>query len=314
MRVADRMTTEPVTVCSPTTIEDALRSMEDRKLEHLPVVDDTDKLLGWVSETDLRGEVERSAHGRRGVSFRGTVADSMRPAVCVNRDLPWGFAAWRMLEMGVDVMCVVSRDRLVGIVHEGDALEAYVHSCRSAGGRAGSVQRVVDPQVAHCMSRRVSDLPAPGDSVSVVARRLRKLGLQDLPVVDGKRAVGTVARGSLARALEDREATADGAASSRGIATGVRAFTAVREVMSRPAPSIEASRPLARAAEELLRTGVCALAVTRDQEVVGFVSRRTVLRAASTARHLVEASVELNGTYDPVQEAAFACVFPTLVY
>jgi acetoin utilization protein AcuB len=130
------MNTEPVTVCSPTTIEDALRSMEDRKLEHLPVVDDTRKLLGWVSERDLREDVERSAIGRRATGLRGTVADSIRPAVCVNGDLPWAFAAWRMLEMGVDTMCVLSRGRLAGIVSEGDALEAYVQSCTRRCERA----------------------------------------------------------------------------------------------------------------------------------------------------------------------------------
>ncbi len=53
LRVSDTMTREPVT-CSPNdSVEHAMGLMTDRRIRHLPIVDDDGRLIGMVSIGDL---------------------------------------------------------------------------------------------------------------------------------------------------------------------------------------------------------------------------------------------------------------------
>ena len=59
-RVADVMTTE-VICCSPeTTLEEARGVMKNRRIRHLPVLDDQGRLLGLVSIGDLNAHQEHA--------------------------------------------------------------------------------------------------------------------------------------------------------------------------------------------------------------------------------------------------------------
>ena len=53
MHVRDRMTPNPITVTEDTSFEDALRTMKDRKIRRLPVVNRDGRLVGIVVEKDL---------------------------------------------------------------------------------------------------------------------------------------------------------------------------------------------------------------------------------------------------------------------
>jgi acetoin utilization protein AcuB len=55
MIVRHYMATDVVTAVKETTIQEALRLMKEHSIRHLPVVDGEDRLLGWVSDADLRG-------------------------------------------------------------------------------------------------------------------------------------------------------------------------------------------------------------------------------------------------------------------
>lgn len=61
-RVADVMTTEVVTVGPQTGVKDAMAVITERRIRHLPVVDDGD-LLGVVSIGDLTRWVSRNQEG-----------------------------------------------------------------------------------------------------------------------------------------------------------------------------------------------------------------------------------------------------------
>lgn len=51
--VADVMTRDPITVTPETPLTEVIRTISERKISGLPVVDNTGKLVGVISETDL---------------------------------------------------------------------------------------------------------------------------------------------------------------------------------------------------------------------------------------------------------------------
>ena len=53
MLVKDWMTKEPLVVTPKTSVEDAIRTMRDHRVRHLPVVKDGSTLVGIVTQTDL---------------------------------------------------------------------------------------------------------------------------------------------------------------------------------------------------------------------------------------------------------------------
>ncbi|WP_036476605.1 CBS domain-containing protein [Myxosarcina sp. GI1] len=51
--VADVMTSDPTVVKPQTPLQDAIKILAEKKISGLPVVDDTGKLVGIISESDL---------------------------------------------------------------------------------------------------------------------------------------------------------------------------------------------------------------------------------------------------------------------
>jgi len=51
--VADVMSRDPIVVRSETPLNEAIKILAERRISGLPVVDDTGKLVGIISETDL---------------------------------------------------------------------------------------------------------------------------------------------------------------------------------------------------------------------------------------------------------------------
>jgi CBS domain-containing protein len=51
--VADVMSRDPITVRPESPLKDAIKILADRKISGLPVVDDQNKLIGVISESDL---------------------------------------------------------------------------------------------------------------------------------------------------------------------------------------------------------------------------------------------------------------------
>src|SRR5262245_23977244 len=54
MLVRDAMTPRPVTIDAEAPVETAVATMRERRLRHLPVVDDAGQLVGIVTDRDLR--------------------------------------------------------------------------------------------------------------------------------------------------------------------------------------------------------------------------------------------------------------------
>jgi len=51
--VAEVMTRDPITVKAETPLREAIKILAEKRISGLPVVDDTGKLIGIISETDL---------------------------------------------------------------------------------------------------------------------------------------------------------------------------------------------------------------------------------------------------------------------
>jgi len=54
MQIADIMTPSPITAKASDSVRQALALLEDQDIRHLPVIDDERRLVGLVSDRDLR--------------------------------------------------------------------------------------------------------------------------------------------------------------------------------------------------------------------------------------------------------------------
>jgi acetoin utilization protein AcuB len=131
LRVKEFMTRSPVTIHPDALVRGAAEVMRSRKLRHLPVVDRGGRLVGIVTDRDLRQVVFDP-----GIQARlGRAADALG-ALQVRDVMTWGVvtvrpetairdAAWLMREQRLGALPVVQAGRLVGILSELDVLRAF---------------------------------------------------------------------------------------------------------------------------------------------------------------------------------------------
>jgi CBS domain-containing protein len=143
MKVKDVMTRSVITVEPRTTLKDVARTMVQRRVSGMPVVDDDGSVLGVVSEGDILAK-ERGRAGNGSlldqlleVDGHQTVkhdardaADAMTtPPVTIRPDRPIAEAASMMLDRCVNRLPVVDRHgKLVGIVTRADLVRAFVRA------------------------------------------------------------------------------------------------------------------------------------------------------------------------------------------
>ena len=131
MFVGPRMKRDLVTVTPAATVEAAARQLTAHRIHHLPVVEEGNRLVGIVSDTDLRNATLDGMFG--GVADRG---DSGRPVTVgeiMTRELvtlsPGDTLDDAMLILSrqrIGALPVVEGDRLVGIVTKADILSALL--------------------------------------------------------------------------------------------------------------------------------------------------------------------------------------------
>lgn len=131
LRVKDFMTRSPVTVHPDALARGAADMMRSRKLRHLPVVDRGGRLVGIVTDRDLRQVIFDPA-----IQARLGRATAALAALTVRDVMTWGVvtvrpetairdAAWLMREQRLGALPVVQAGRLVGILSEIDVLRAF---------------------------------------------------------------------------------------------------------------------------------------------------------------------------------------------
>lgn len=144
--VADVMTRDPIVVSPQTPLKEAIQILVERRISGLPVVDNTGKLVGVLSETDLMwqetgvsppahimfldsviylenpAKYERELHKALGQ----TVGEVMTPeAITIKPEKPLREAAAIMHDRSVRRLPVVdSTGTVIGILTRGDIVRA----------------------------------------------------------------------------------------------------------------------------------------------------------------------------------------------
>lgn len=138
MNVVDIMTKNPITIEQDRPIRGAIDVMVERKIRHLPVVDERGAVVGIITDRDLRNlaagpavEQYLSAAARQRLRSIGATLENLRVRdvmtcnpITSRPDLPVSQAAALMIESRVGSLPVIENDRLVGIVTDRDAVKA----------------------------------------------------------------------------------------------------------------------------------------------------------------------------------------------
>ncbi len=116
MLVIERMTAQPVVVTGDMTVKDALDTIQDRQVHHLPVLDSTDNLIGIVAEKDL-------LRARNDDLLRDIMT---RDVVTVTEYTALEEAARIMADRKISSLPVMRSGKLVGIVTETDLFQVFL--------------------------------------------------------------------------------------------------------------------------------------------------------------------------------------------
>ncbi len=117
-RVAHIMTPSPETISTTATAEEAGRKMSALHLRHLPVVDDSGRLVGILSDRDLRGPMLGNPRPRPAPAATAPVGSLMtRTVATAAPDDELGTVARIIVERRVGAVPIVDADGVpVGIV------------------------------------------------------------------------------------------------------------------------------------------------------------------------------------------------------
>ena len=130
MNVRDVMTENPLTVGPDAPLRQAVNLMRDRKIRHLPVVEDGGRLVGMLTDRDVRHAALVPALAqhlpwelRRLKSLR--IRDVMTwSVVTTHPEATLAQAGVIMFQRRIGSLPVVEEGRLVGILTETDVLSA----------------------------------------------------------------------------------------------------------------------------------------------------------------------------------------------
>lgn len=121
MIVRHWMSTDLVAIKKDASIQEALALMKQKSIRHLPVVDGEMKLLGWVTDADLRGVLIAS------MLEELTLEDVMiRKPYTIQPEMALEEAARTLLEKRVGGLPIVQDGILVGIITVIDILSAFI--------------------------------------------------------------------------------------------------------------------------------------------------------------------------------------------
>lgn len=136
-RVAHIMTPDPATIRASATAGEAAREMQRLRLRHLPVVDEAGKLVGMLSDRDLRGPLV----GTEGAApLAGTPLASLmtKDVVTARAEEELGIVARRIVERRIGAVPIVDAQGVpVGII-------SYVDVLRRLADEADQDRRAIE--------------------------------------------------------------------------------------------------------------------------------------------------------------------------
>jgi acetoin utilization protein AcuB len=169
MLVEDRMTSDPVTITTNTSLKDALELVRSKSFRHLPVLDEDGGLVGIVTEKSLVYasptptttlsifEVDYIlSRIRVGQVIQGSV-------ITVGPDLPIEEAARVMIDHRIGCLPVVEDEKLVGIISDTDIFRVFVEGL--GGGHPSLRITVVVPEKVGSLAQIASRVAALGGNI-----------------------------------------------------------------------------------------------------------------------------------------------------
>jgi acetoin utilization protein AcuB len=195
MLVQDRMTRNPITINPDTSVSDASRIMRERKVRRLPVLDARGRLVGIVSENDLR-HASPSPATTLDVWEISALVDKIKVAQIMTRDVitvtgdtPLEEAARLMTDHKISALPVLQESKVIGIITETDLFKSLLELL---GGRRPGVRLTVAAAEAKGTLARIAAAisEAGGDIVGLGCEEMQGSGglqwemvfkVQDLP-------------------------------------------------------------------------------------------------------------------------------------
>jgi acetoin utilization protein AcuB len=169
MLVKDRMTSDPVTITTDTSLKDALELVRSKPFRHLPVLDENDRLVGIVTEKSLvyASPIPTTTLSVFEVDYilsRTKVGQVIQGAVVtVGPDLPIEEAARVMIDHRIGCLPVVEDEKLVGIISDTDIFRVFVEGL--GGGHPSLRITAVVPEKVGSLARIASRVAALGGNI-----------------------------------------------------------------------------------------------------------------------------------------------------
>jgi CBS domain-containing protein len=128
-RVAHLMTPQPATIRATATAAEATREMQRLGLRHLPVVDETGRLVGILSDRDLRGPMVGSEHPVEAPTPSTAIATLMTAdVVTAMPDDDLGVVARHIVERRISAVPIVDASGVpLGIISYIDVLRRLAY-------------------------------------------------------------------------------------------------------------------------------------------------------------------------------------------
>ncbi len=152
LRVQDVMTPRPQTVSGDTRLAAALDLMVEERFRHLPVADAEGRLVGILSDRDLKSALPDRSRPRRAFDevLRSVRVEQVmtREPITVSADAPARDAIQLMLSCRVGALPVLDGAQLVGIVTQSDLLRHFLELlAEREAASAGSISTSLDMDV-----------------------------------------------------------------------------------------------------------------------------------------------------------------------
>ncbi len=143
MFVSDWMTSKVHTLDQNDSVSQAIRLFKEKKIKHVPIVKNGDKLVGILSDRDIKDYTPSKAttldiKELHYVLFTTKVKDIMvKKVITAAPDLPIEEAAMLMYDKNIGCIPIVDKGRLVGIISDRDLFRVLVDitGVRQAGKR-----------------------------------------------------------------------------------------------------------------------------------------------------------------------------------
>ena len=128
MIVEEIMNTHVISLKETATVNKAVRTMRDKKIRHLPIINDANEVVGIVTDHDIKNALPSSLREEPNSNvYDALVADIMVKDPIIGHPLDFvEEVAMTMYENKISCLPIVSGGKLIGIVTTTDVLYRYI--------------------------------------------------------------------------------------------------------------------------------------------------------------------------------------------